>query len=316
VSETEHGLLFAGFAAGTFLTGLSLSALSVNPLVVYVPPGDMATVIAGVGGAMLGAVVGGVIQWTISTREYEKHRRDAAEAATLTEKAEALGTVVRALTITNQLFDIMSSIAEMFDAIKKFDGHEEMVLWQRILPLSGLPLVSTRFEICDVGLMFKAGGDDLANMMLLVSERYHSLLDAIRTYGQRRAAIAELMPATMDGGLGTTLLTKQEAAVLAPRFQELKDLSEQICTTLPEDLQLSIGVTESIGPLLSKYFGVEKFHNAAVPADVSERIKGFRAMVADLMKVKGYGFRTANVVTDNAMSPALDKYVAAYFKEE
>jgi hypothetical protein len=65
---TEHGLLMAGFAAGTFLTGLGLSAIKANPLIVYMPPGDMATVVAGFGGALLGAVVGGVTQWIISSR--------------------------------------------------------------------------------------------------------------------------------------------------------------------------------------------------------------------------------------------------------
>ncbi len=240
------------------------------------------TAISTLAGALVGALVAGSIQARVSRTEFVRNQEQRTNDRTATEKAVALRISSKVFTITNQLSSVLSSILQSLEEAHQA-GNDNLALWQRIVPVSGIPSTPSRVDDDEIAFMFGLAKPDLALQLSLLSEKFYSFIESVRLFNQRRTQLTDLMSATLSGPVGTTVMTEEEYRRFAPRMYELKDIAAQIRDALLEDLEYAMETATKIGPEMKSHFNDDKFPVATFPKSVKERMHRFR----DLSKSDG-----------------------------
>jgi hypothetical protein len=231
-------------------------------------------------GAVVGAGIAGSIQALVSRQEFSRNRAQAEGDRLEKQKAAAVKITAKVFTISNQLYSILATFLDALEEARA-GGNQNIALWQRLLPISGLPLNPTRIDEDEIALLFMMRKGQTATDLMLLSEKFYSLVEAVRTFNERRTQLTDVMPASMTGALGTTILTEDQYRAVAPRMHELTVLAEGISEALVEDIDYTIATVEKIGHEFEAHFGRGAVPIANFPPIVQERLERFKALIAE-----------------------------------
>ncbi|NEJ27609.1 hypothetical protein GR205_06420 [Rhizobium leguminosarum] len=231
-------------------------------------------------GAVVGALVAGGIQAAVSYKEFIRNKNEADTNRLETRKAAAVKITTKVFTITNQLYSILSTLLRSLEDAHG-SGNKHVALWQKMLPMSGLPLNPTRIDEDELTFLFTIGKSHVATELMVLSEKFYALVEAVRTFNQRRTELTDGLAASMAGALGTSMLTSDQYRTVAPRMYELEDLANQISEALLEDIEHAVDTVEKIGREFQTYFGIDTIPTATFPPVLEERLSRFRQLAAD-----------------------------------
>lgn len=235
----------------------SVSAFSsVDPsILVNVISDDTTALLAGLGGAVLGALVSALFSWLLHRasirREIDKEKRQSVSS----EKAVALSALVRLQSLINVAIDLRSHVIDCL-AEASNAGHSDLQAWQKITPIAGFTQIAPSFSVEEISLLLSAKEPKVANELIRFRSRIESLLEAMREYNRIKRELKDLMPPTvMQGRMGLSSFTPAGYARIAPTVLECQDLIFQILTALAEDCPNGIEISRATTAALNSYFG-------------------------------------------------------------
>lgn len=220
-------------------------------------------------GAVVGAVVAGLIQFFISGAEFRRNVRLSASEHRRVRRAQAADQVrhnktialtigVKAMTLTNQMYSVMglilSSVADATAA-----GLTGPVIAEKMVPMSGISRVPLEFSSDEVAFLFWSNEAELANKILLLNEKNRSLTDAIHSYSESRLAFPEVLSSGTPDLIGI-------------RQRELRDLADGVCQALQEDFRYVLTIMEELPQAFDRAFKQEHFFKADIPGGGHDRL--------------------------------------------
>ncbi|MBM3090274.1 hypothetical protein GFB56_05530 [Ensifer sp. T173] len=242
------------------------------PIIVQTVSDDSVALWSGLGGAVLGALVSGVISWVLARQTSKQQLARDSEQRRETEKSQALKAVIKLQAILNALHDTKRTIDGMLTSAEE-QGYGDIDLWQKAMPISGLPKEPISFDPQDIVVLFAAQKHDIANDLTLMSSRWASLLENMKDYNRLRTELVHSIPTDrMEGDRGTFVLNAGQIAMFGPRMHVLNNLMAQVMENLEADLNNGFRVANEMGPALRTYLNDNKFPivGRAQPAEKPE----------------------------------------------
>lgn len=223
-------------------------------------------------GAVVGAGVGGLIQFLISRAEFKRNiRQSAAEHRRMRRlqaadqmrhnKTLALQIGVKAMTLTNQIYStiglILESVAEASEA-----GHESANIAAKMVPMSGISRDALQFSNDELAFLFWSKESEIANNLMLMNEKNRSLTDTIHIYNEARLAFPEVA-------------FSKGPDVIKVRSKELQDLADGVCQSLEEDFRFILSVMSEIPAAFDRAFKQDRFFHIEIPDGAKDRLADF-----------------------------------------
>lgn len=252
VGDTGAAVAMAGFAGGTFCTGLVLSAVHLNPLTINLsaPSSDLTTW----GASLLGALVGGGLSIS-ATMVFNRQQRKA------TEVGRAHNVLQVATVMRSQMLNTVGYIDQQLGA-----GHESIAegapKWAVVSPLA-ISHSDRRFEPDDLSIFIAAREFQLHTDLVTLEMNHQALQEAWVTFCATRRELRDFMNVRARDGKKITSevdLEKNPQAYL--RMMELETLLDSILKQAPQFLLHSQKVMAMIGPAFKRYFRDPKFPGA------------------------------------------------------
>lgn len=180
--------------------------------------GDANSAWMNVWAALLGAVIGALASGVASYLLAERTDRAA-------EKSAAYLLLVRLSSLVSSLLAIERQLKEQVSRAEQSTAGSRP--WERMVPLVSAS-TDRIFSPDDVSVFFRMKQFDLANHVLLLDEKHLTLTSSLTLYAEKRAAFAARFGASMNGRIGTTILSEDEAKFAGPLSVELNDLAKNI----------------------------------------------------------------------------------------
>jgi hypothetical protein len=208
---------------------------------------DFITLLAGLGGAVLGSLVTG--------RVWESHARNAKREK---QKAELFKVVIKTSLIQSDFVNLKREIDESIKNANA-NGLVEMPNWTKVQSDPGnFEQISVSPD--DLVSFMEAKEYNLLSDMVELGMKHARICDAFNTYSQQRLELKDHMPQnSVSGPVVSSSLTEQDRLRLAPRFLELDSLLTSIEKLLPEYIEKARSVTNRIGPAARKYLNDPNF---------------------------------------------------------
>jgi hypothetical protein len=167
-----------------------------------------------------------------------------------------------------KLLKMSSGIAFIYyhvsDAVEHAKQANEDQLWTMCQPILD-PSGSITFDQEEIALLFSLGDHIYLEKILMLDERYSSLVAVSRKYSATREIMTSEFSAEMDSGrlpsgpsIGSEL-TALEVKKYAPRMVELNLLVELMLTESKEHLDAVSKVSSEFGSKMKVYFKDNKF---------------------------------------------------------
>ncbi len=175
--------------------------------------------VAGIAGALLGAIVGGAISWALQSTAFARENRQKMLETQSSNRQLAHSLAFK----THLIFEQFGMIASHFkdEASKMPTGAPHP--FRFIQPMINV-FDEIRFNYEELGLLLSKDAP-LANELMLLQQRHNTRLRALASYNQMRLAVAAEMPATeKQGNVATSEFTGEEMARLVPRWLMLDSL--------------------------------------------------------------------------------------------
>ncbi|CDZ60470.1 Hypothetical protein NGAL_HAMBI2605_10400 [Neorhizobium galegae bv. orientalis] len=241
------GAAMAGFAGGTFCTGLALSALKLNPISISTPVSDVVTLAA----SLIGAVVGGAlsIAGTYAFQRAENRRRQREMAYTLLAQVAAMRA-----EIANLAEYIRDCERRNSDLLRTSDDY-----WKAIVPRAGDIPLRTLNEGA-MGVLIAHQEFKLYSEVILLETHHNSLAEGWNEYCRTRRQLGALMP--VEDQAGSALYsdldrTKHPEAFI--RILEANSLIISMLKLMPDRLDRSARTASKIGPAFVRIFNDRTF---------------------------------------------------------
>jgi hypothetical protein len=208
---------------------------------------NLITLLAGLGGAILGSWVGGRI--AINQASDEKTNR---------QKTEFFKVMIKCSLIQSDFTNLKS---EMDDAVVKAGEHglENQPKWTKVQSNPD-EFEKIKIEPEDLVCLFEAKEFDLVTDLVAIGMKHSRLIGAFNTYSRLRLEIKDHMPKSeINGPVVGSILNNEDMLRLQPRFLELSSLLESIEQHLPIYIKESTLLSEKFGPAARRYFKDPKF---------------------------------------------------------
>jgi hypothetical protein len=127
-----------------------------------------------------------------------------------------------------------------------------------VLPTVGTETNPVEFDAEEV-VAFVRDEANFLNELLLSAKRYNVLNASLATYAERRTKMTDQFPAQMAGNVGTTMLTREQVAMFAPRAAELNMLVTQMREYSRRDFEHLLKLGEKFGIKAQKVLGDPTF---------------------------------------------------------
>jgi hypothetical protein len=208
---------------------------------------NLITLLAGLGGAILGSWVSGRIA-----------RSHAGAEKTNRQKTEFFKVMIKCSLIQS---DFANLKRELDDAVVTADknGLANQPKWTKV---QSNPDEFEKIEITpdDLVCLFEAREFDLLSDLVALGMKHSRLIGAFNTYSRLRLEMKDHMPKSdVNGPVVGSLLTNEDLLRLQPRFLELSSLLESIDQLLPKYIQESTLLSEKLGPAAREYFEDKEF---------------------------------------------------------
>ena len=125
--------------------------------------------------------------------------------------------------------------------------------WQTLRAIGNLP-ARVDFTAEEMSYLLSLKNFDLFNKVLSLDVVHGSTIGIFQLYAARRLALTDMLPASMQGSIGTTTMNSAVFAVFAPRATELDLLASDIKARVDEDCKEArealIETNVAVGPTL------------------------------------------------------------------
>jgi hypothetical protein len=222
------------------------------------------------GGAIIGALAGGIPAWLIARRQSAETLRRDQEQRTEEQKAAAFRSSVKIVEIVNSTISLW---AHVYGCIKLLDRPDlkEMEPWQALMPQVGFSDESSiRFDADEMAVFAAANEADFVNDALLLARRHSSSHATFQEYMRQRAAFMAVAPKPEkfeEGGLGTAYLTTEQVLEMKPFTIPLNDLAMGLLEGLERDVKLAKSVALAYGPIVQRHFSNPSLKGLSFPSD-------------------------------------------------
>lgn len=205
------------------------------------------TLLAGLGGAILGSWVSGRI-----ARNY------ADTEKTNRQKTEFFKVMIKCSLIQSDFTNLKHELDEAVVMADK-NGLANQPKWAKV---QSNPDEFEKIEITpdDLVCLFEAREFELLSDLVAIGMKHSRITGAFNTYSRLRLEMKDHMPKNdVKGSVVGSNLTKEDFIRLQPRFLELSSLLESIDQLLPRYVEESMLLSEKLGPAARKYFKDPKF---------------------------------------------------------
>ena len=219
------------------------------------------------GGAIIGALAGGIPAWWLARRNSnEMLVRDAA-ARKEQEKAAAFRVFVKLLTLTNSVHGLRNHIRASL-ALREAPERRLMEPWMVVIPMVGFADEGAiHFEPDEFAIFYAAGERQFLHDLMLMDRRHASTFSAFQDYCERREAFVAVAPTPdkYEGTVGGADVTREQAMRLRMYTIPLNNILEALGPSLEEDWKAAKSVAERFGPIVKRYFGDPNFAGLEIP---------------------------------------------------
>ncbi len=216
---------------------------------------DWVALAAGFGGALLGAIVGGVIAWLIAARERHERRKAGAYRVQLK---------------VNRMLSDVSNIKDAIEQdIQKADSHglKNEETWTKVTPIMGA-FKPIAVDLEDLIWLIEAKEYGIYDDIVQFEMRHTAVCQAVDQYGVLRSEFRDLIPT--QGGTGSLLhtgLTKEIYDRVRVRMLEMNTLIESLIPLLGEYIVSGRSLVRRIGPAARKSLDDDSFPLMRVQGD-------------------------------------------------
>jgi hypothetical protein len=208
---------------------------------------NLITLLAGLGGAILGSWVSGRLA-----------RNHANAEKTNRQKTEFFKVMIKCSLIQTDLANLKRELDEAVVITDK-NGLAHQPKWTKV---QSNPDEFDKIEITpdDLVCLFEAREFDLLSDLVAIGMKHSRMIGAFNTYSRLRLEMKDHMPNSgVKGPVVGSILTNEDFLRLQPRFLELSSLLESIDQLLPRYVEESMQLSEKLGPAARKYFKDPKF---------------------------------------------------------
>ncbi|HEY8123916.1 MAG TPA: hypothetical protein VIF88_00620 [Methylocystis sp.] len=211
---------------------------------------------------LAGATVSAVVSYVLQQRSFAEARQQKAQDKVETRK-----------TLGLNLFNKMMRIASNSEILKR--GLEENIskadedrlareAWMFVLPIANLPN-AVHFAPEELTMLMQIDLD-LFNNLGQFDEIYNSLIEIFAVYGSRRAALTDVLPATMTeervtlnqrSVTGTTVLSMDEMRRFGPQMVQLNLLVRSMIDRARQDAAEAWVLLDRLRDTLNKEFKLQ-----------------------------------------------------------
>lgn len=170
--------------------------------------------------AISGAMVGGLIALLIQLIALRAAINERNEEKKERNKALAHSIVFKVMRIHSNLYNLHLHLEESFSAADP-QSHDEPFSF--VLPLASSP-ADVHFTADEMSLVLSLKNPSLTDKLMSLDVIHNNLIDIFETYAGMRNDIQTMMPAEMEGEVGTSKLTEKEWLVVRPRMVMMNKL--------------------------------------------------------------------------------------------
>ena len=179
------------------------------------------TLIAGLGGALLGAGATALLTWTLSRQD----RR-------VKQKAEFFQLMIKLSLIQTDFVNLKNLIEKQVIEAQK-SGIKNQPLWSMIQPNAG-QLDRISIDPSELVCLYEARAFEAIAEIIEAGMMHATIVDAFNIYSELRINLKDYMPKhSVAGPLVTTVLSKEQLLEVTPRLMELESTIVMILERLP-----------------------------------------------------------------------------------
>lgn len=237
----------ASIAAGYFLWNSPQASVRVD--------GSWSEFFVQVAATVLGAAIAAFVAFKVADNERKAARRDAA-----------FRCVMKVSLIINEFNNVLSMIDESLNTMNdQRQTHRRM--FERVKPIVGLSAPIT-FDASELAPFHEGGEQELANEIIQLSMRHHSVVETLLAYSELRRAMQRDLPVTsVAGEIVTSAVPPAEAPRFEVRAMELETLIRPALAALRSHYLASLEIGDRIGPAAKRALGVNKFPGIQLKSD-------------------------------------------------
>lgn len=195
-------------------------------------PEDKATLLAGLGGTILG----GLISWAIARQTAAEARATARENHRQSEKSNALKAVIKVAQLANNIYTIHRAIERPI-AEARATGDYRIAIWPFLRPSTHVHS-EINFAVDDLMSFTFAGKSNIIQEMIMLSSRHNTLSEAYSTYCRKREEFQQFSEpfSRYDHATGQhETVLRGEASIRAEmKIFELDSLSKELRASATE----------------------------------------------------------------------------------
>ncbi len=217
---------------------------------------------AGLGGAVLGSVLGGVISWWLQSKNLQEQR--AVRETATKERNTAIGYAI--VLKLNQLRDGFTNIKKHIEDgnPSRFNkkGERPLQWWETLKPLSSLP-DPIHFTIDEQVLVLGLGKLDLINRMLELDAAFLVTLGTLQKYSELRAKLQDHLAnlvTSVDGNQVSAKLEGKDILIHMPKMIDTNSIAEHLAVSVPK-------YEESARKTLNSVLTEFRLHNIIPPVE-------------------------------------------------
>lgn len=205
-------------------------------------------------GAVVGSVVGGFIAYLIQQKALNASSEQREQEAK--ERRQALGYALlfKMLRIHSALKHLQMHLTECLGKLEEDEcaGWEP---WQVTLPIAN-HAEKVHFSTDEMAMLLSLKNDDLFNDLASLDVIHNSTVELFRTFSSKREALLEILPANMNGMVGSIEIPIEQAMYIRPKMVELNALILDMNDRCNQDAEEAWAVLERLNPTLNEKLGL------------------------------------------------------------
>lgn len=201
-------------------------------------------------GAILGAAAASIPAYLLARQASREALESDRIARQRIEKVYSYRILVKMQELANSVFNISRTIEESIASAEK-KGYVDLMTWQKVRPLAGLPLGVKEFEPEELAVFVKGHRIDMVNRLPLAVVRHLSILEQLRLYERLRITYADkYTPVASNGLLGKIGVEKSQVVAAKLEAAAMEDLIVSIREAAAEDAGSVNKIVAELGPVL------------------------------------------------------------------
>jgi len=210
------------------------------------------------GGAVIGAVFGGLIQAAISWLDRRAARQERHAAQMDSDRAAAYSCFIKASTMAHQLIvlheELQKTVLQAADL-----GRSELPLWVQVPPIYGLPSSSVDLSTDDIAILFKYDLYKQSNELAVLNEAYRSTMADFAEYLRLRTDLMEQLPEAAYRDFDPASLPAEMHTRFRARFHRLEIIIDGVIGKANEGHRRAFQLADDIWPAFQDVFGEDRF---------------------------------------------------------